>query len=143
MDRLLEVAFRIFGGVILTFFAFVPAWILFHLAKTLFFEPSELDLTAAIALLICAPLLYFFLLLAFRAFTGRGRRQDGGLLPPLALKGFAFSFGAIAVVIAIFGLINGELRPVFGGIGYLAASVLLYQIVRRREKSAADNKSSS
>ncbi len=120
------------------FFAFAPAWILFDLAKTLLLDPSDLDLTAAIAFLICAPLLYFFLLMAFRAFTGKGRKQDGGLLPPLALKIFAFSFGAMAIAIAIFGLYKGELRPVIGGIGYLASAIVLYQVVRRREEGASD-----
>jgi len=138
MERVFEVAFRLFGGVILLFFAFAPAWILFHLAKTLLLDPSDLDMTAAIAFLICAPLLYFFLLLAFRAFTGRGRKQDGGLLPPLALKVFAVSFGAIAIAIAVFGVYQGELRPVLGGLGYLASATVLYRVVRHRERSTSD-----
>lgn len=133
MERPVEVAIRLFGGMILLVFAFAPAWILFHLAKTLLFDPSDLDMTAAIAFLICAPLLYFLLLLAFRAFTGKGRKQDGGLLPPLALKLFAIAFGVIAMAIAAFGLIQGELRPVFGGFCYLALSAVLYRVVKRRE----------
>lgn len=135
MERLAEIIFRFFGGLILLFFAFAPAWILFHLAQTLIFDPSDLDMTAAIAFLICAPLLYFFLLLAYRAFTGKGRKQDGGLLPPLALKLFAVAFGAIAIAIAVFGLYLGELRPILGGIGYLASAAVLYGVVRRRERS--------
>jgi hypothetical protein len=136
MERLIEVVFRIFGGVILLFFAFAPAWILFHLAKTLLLDPSDLDITAAIVFLICAPLSYFLLLLAFRAFTGKGRKQDGGLLPPLALKGLAVSFGVIAVAISIFGIFQGELRPALGGLGYLVPAIILYQVVRRREGNA-------
>jgi hypothetical protein len=138
MERLFEVAFRIFGGAILLFFAFVPAWILFHLAKTLLFDTSDLDLTAAIAFLICAPLLYFFLLLSFRAITGKGRKQDGGLLPPLALKIFAFTFGAIAIAIVVFGLFQGEWRPVLGGIGYFGSAIVLYRVVKQRERGASD-----
>ncbi len=138
MERLLEVAFRLFGGAILLFAAFLPAWILFHLAKTLLLDPGDLDLTAAIAFAICAPLLYFFLLLAFRAFTGRGRRQDGGLLPPLALKFVALFFGAIGIAIAIFGFFQGEPRPVIGGLGYLASAFILHRVVRQREWRVSD-----
>ena len=138
MERPFEVAFRIFGGVILLFFAFAPAWILFHLAKALLLDPSDLDMTAGIAFLICAPLFYFLILLAFRAFTGNGRKLDGGLLPPLALKGLAISFGAIAVAISIFGIFQGELRPALGGLGYLAPAIVLYQVVRRRERIAGE-----
>lgn len=138
MERLVEVTFRLFGGVILLFFAFVPAWILFHLAKALLFDPSDLDMMAAVAFLICAPLLYFLLLLAFRAFTGKGRKQDDGLLPPFALKLFAVSFGVFAIAISVFGLFQGELRPVLGGLCYLGLAVVLYRVVRQREYRASD-----
>jgi hypothetical protein len=134
VEQVFEIAFRVFGGVILLFFAFAPAWILADLAKTLVLAPSELDLTAAIAFLICAPLLYFLLLLAYRAFTGRGRKGDGGLLPPWALKGFAVSFGLIGVAIAVFGAYQGEPRAAFGVVGYLGSALALYSVVRYRAR---------
>jgi hypothetical protein len=134
VQQVFEVAFRVFGGVILLFFAFAPAWILADLAKTLVLAPSELDLTAAVAFLICAPLLYLVLQLAYRAFTGRGRKGDGGLLPPWALKGFAVSFGLIGVAIAAFGAYQGEPRPALGGVGYLGSALALYGVVRHRER---------
>lgn len=34
--------------------------------------------------------------LSMAAFTRRGRKQDGGLLPPLAIQGFAVAFGELA-----------------------------------------------
>ena len=134
MQRAFEIAFRVFGGVILLFFAFAPAWILADLVKTLVLTPSELDFTAAVAFLVCAPLLYFLLLLAYRAFTGRGRKEDGGLLPPWALKGFAISFGLIGIAIAVFGAYQGEPRAAFGGVGYLGSALALYGVVRYRER---------
>ncbi len=133
MQHLFESAFRVFGGVILLFFAFAPAWIFADLAKTLVLSPSELDLTAAMAFLICVPLLYFLLLLAYRAFTGRGREEDGGLLPPWALKGFAVSFGLMGVAIAAFGAYQSAPRAMLGGAGCLASALTLYGVVRHRE----------
>ena len=135
MERPVEIVLRLFGGVILLFFAFAPAWILFHVAKTLLFDPGGLDMTAAVAFLICMPLLFLLLLLAFRAFTGKGRKQDGGLLPPLALKFFALSFGVFAIAIAVFGFFQGEMRPIFGGLAFFGWAVFLYRVVRRRERT--------
>ena len=135
MQRIVESVFRIFGGLILLFFAFAPAWILFDLVKTLIFDPGDLDLVAAAAFLICAPLLYFFLLLAYRAITGRGRKQDGGLLPRWALKVFAVVFGAVAVAIAAFGLLQEEYGAFIGGLGYFGSALVLYKVVRIRERA--------
>jgi hypothetical protein len=134
VQQLFEIAFRVLGGVILLFFAFVPAWILADLATALVLSPSELDLTAAVAFLICAPLLYFLLLLAYRAFTGRGRKEDGGLLPPWALKGFAVAFGLMGVAIAAFGAYQSAPRAVLGGVGCLASALTLYGVVRHRDE---------
>ena len=139
MERLLEIGFRMFGGAILLFFAFAPAWILFHLTKSLIFEPAELDAASAVVFLVCVPLLYFLLLLSYRAFTGRGRKQDGGLLPPLALKAFALVLGLFAIAIAVLGLLHGEFKPVLGGIAYLTVASALYGIVRKRERGEADD----
>lgn len=138
MQRIIEIVFRIFGGFILVFFAIAPSWILFHLAKTLIFDPSDLDITAAIAFLVCVPLLYVLLLLAYRAFTGQGRKQDGGLLPPWALKMLAITFGVLAVAIIVFGFYQNELRPIVGGLGYLVSAAILYRVVKQRESSKHD-----
>ena len=113
------VAYRWFGGGILCFFAFVPAWIGGHVLVQIAQKPSDLDWRAALVLAGCGALLYFFLLLAYRAFTGRGRKQDGGLLPPWAMKGFVHVWGVMAVCIIIMGIYQQELRPILGGIAYL------------------------
>jgi len=134
MQQIVETLYRVFGGLLLLLVAFAPAWILFDLAKTLFLNPGELNLVAAVAFLICAPLLYFFLLLAYRAFTGRGRKQDGGLLPPLALKICAGVLGAFGIAISIFALVTGEVRGAIGGLGPMLLAVVLYRVVRDRER---------
>jgi hypothetical protein len=117
-----SVLFRWFSGAILCFFGFIPAWVFVQVVITLFNEPSTFDLTAVLVLLGSAGLAYFFALIAWRAFTGRGRKQDGGLLPPWAMLGFIHAFGIIAVCIVILGLYQNELRPIFGGIGYLVCA---------------------
>src|SRR5262245_50358933 len=132
MEQALEIVFRYLSGAILLFFAFAPAWILFDLAKTLLLEPSDLDLIAAIAFAVCVPLLYFFLLLAYRAFTGRGRKQDGGLLPPWGLKLLAGAFGAMCLALAAVGVYRGELRMALGGLAFCGMALTLYGIGRRR-----------
>ncbi len=88
--RVFEIIARCYGGAILCFFAFVPAWILFHALADAYTNPKNaLDLTWLGAVAFCIALMYFLLLLAYRAFTGRGRKQDGGLLPPWAMQAFA------------------------------------------------------
>lgn len=85
-------------------------------------KPSDLDWFASGVLAGCGALLYFLLLLAYRAFTGRGRKRDDGLLPPWAMKGFIHLFGVIAVGLIIVGVYQGELRPIIGGVKYLATA---------------------
>ena len=118
-EHWVEVFYRWFAGALLCFFAFAPAWVGGHVLVQVFQEPSDLDWFAVVVLGVCAALVYFFLLLAYRAFTGRGRKQDGGLLPRWAMKGFIHAFGVVAVCLIIAGIYQGELRPVFGGTGYL------------------------
>lgn len=86
---------------------------------TLINEPSKIDFTALLVLLGAAALAYFFALIAYRPFTGRGRKRDGGLLPPCAMMGFILAFGIIAVCITIYGLLNVQWRSVIGGASYL------------------------
>ena len=94
--------------------------------------------TRRAALSICALLLYFLLLLAYRAFTGRGRKQDGGLLPPWAMKGFIHAFGIVAVILVVVGVYQGELRSFAGGLGYLlTAYVALYAYDKRKRDPGA------
>jgi hypothetical protein len=137
-EHWLSVLSRWLSGAILCFFGFIPAWVLIQVIITLLNEPSKFDLTALLVLLGAGALAYFFALLAYRAFTGRGRRQDGGLLPPWAMIGFIYAFGIMAVCIIIFGLFKNEWRPVIGGIAYLvlARGALLMQ---RKSRSDANH----
>lgn len=110
---------RWFGGTILCFFAFIPAWLFVNVIITLLADLNEIDWLAVLALAGTAVLTYFFALLAYRAFTGRGRKQDGGLLPSWVIKGFTHTYGVFGILIILLGLYQKEWRPVFGGICYL------------------------
>jgi hypothetical protein len=117
--------YRLFGACILSFFAFVPIYIGFYSTLAVVAEPSKFDLLFVVVVGICAALAYFLLLLAYRAATGRGRKQDGGLLPLLVMKGFVLLFCVIGVVAACVGAWRGELRPFFGGLAYASLALAL------------------
>lgn len=108
MDGFLKIAFRIFGGCVLSFFAYVPGWIAVRVIVQLISDPEKFDWEAIVVLAVSLALFYFIALLAYRAFTGRGRNEDGGLLPPWALKLFAGAFGVTATLIVIFGIYKGK-----------------------------------
>lgn len=118
------------------FFGYIPGWVFVQVVITLFNEPSKFDLTALLVLLGAAALTYFFALLAYRAFTGRGRKQDGGLLPPWAMLGFIHAFGVIAVCIIIFGFLQDKLLPILGGIGYIVSAY--GALLRHKSRSGAN-----
>lgn len=118
-ENIFEILFRWISGALLCFFGFIPSWIFCNVIITLVNEPSKFDWGAVLALSVSAAGIYFFALLAYRAFTGRGRKQDGGLLPPWAMLGFIHSFGVIAVFCIFFGVYQKEWRPTLGGFSYL------------------------
>ena len=132
----MEMLTRWFGGVILLVFAFAPAWILFHSIVSLIRQPSGLDGATAIIIVVCAGLLYFLLLVAFRAFTGKGRKGDGGLLPPWGLQVFAVAWGAVGIGVVAMGIIEKAPAPVFFGAGYVATAVALFMLAQRRRRKA-------
>lgn len=127
-----SIAFRWFGGAILCFFGFIPGWIFVQVTLTLIRNPAKTDWTALLVLGGAGALTYFFALLAYRAFTGRGRKQDGGLLPPWAMKGFIHTFGIFAVLIIFLGIYKQEWRPIVGGISYL---VIAYRSLLTKSES--------
>jgi hypothetical protein len=140
MDQLrrgIETFYCWYGGLILCFFAFVPIWIGFHAILDAVSDPHTIDGQWFTAVLICSALTYFLLLLAYRAFTGRGRKQDGGLLPPLALQAFAVLFGATGVLISGFGDYNTKPAAIVGGLTYFLAAATLFRVARCRRTGGA------
>lgn len=117
--------YRLFGACILSIFAFVPLYIGFYSTLAVVAESEKFDLFFVVVVGVCAALAYFLLLLAYRAATGQGRKQDGGLLPPLVMKGFVLLFGIIGVAAACVGALHGELQPFFGGLLYAALALSL------------------
>jgi len=145
MSQLRVTVARIYAGLILCFFAFVPAWILVHLLLDLI-DPTEkptYSFRDAIsflgALAVCLALFTFLVLLAYRAFTGRGRQSDGGLLPPLALQAFAMLLGIVAVGAVALGAYHGNLLAIEGGIPYIGAAATVYGLARWRRIKARSN----
>ena len=97
-----------------------------------------MDWRALLVLIGAAAMTYFFALLAYRAFTGRGRKQDGGLLPPWAMKGFIHTFGVFSVVIILLGIYQKEWHPIVGGFGYLFVAYRS-QLIYRWRRSIEDH----
>ena len=116
-------AYRLFCAGILGVFAFVPVYVCFHTLRTVIEEPAKFHLFFILVFSCSAALGYFLSLLTYRAATGRGRKADGGLLPPLAMKGLFLLFGIIAIAIVAMGIWQRELAPVIGGIAYVAVAL--------------------
>jgi hypothetical protein len=128
------VTYRIFGGGILAFFAYVPLFIGWGILKQLIAKPSDTDWIALGVIGGCAALAYFLLLLAYRAFTGRGRKKDGGLLPPWAMVGFALLFCAVGWAVVVMGLIQRDWHAVRGGLVYCATSTTVVAALYRSRR---------
>jgi hypothetical protein len=133
MRTLFQLVGRLYGSAVLCFFAFAPGWVGFNILLQILLKPSELDLTAIIAMAVCFALLYFLLLLAYRAFTGQGRKSDGGLLPPWAMKFFIGAYGAFGILIVIFGAYSGKVIAVLGGLADVSSAVAIYGLLKWRQ----------
>ncbi len=114
---------RCWAGAILCFFAFVPAWILFHGLADIIRNPRPMldanlkDLLMGLGILaFCVALMYFLPLLAYRAFTGRGRKKDGGLLPPPAMQVFAALFALCGAGVSALGIERRDYPVVIAGL---------------------------
>jgi hypothetical protein len=130
--RFFDRAFRWYAAGILCFFAFIPGWILFHALAAAVEDPHTVDLTWFLAVLVCSALIYFLLLVAYRACTGRGRKQDGGLLPPWALQILAVAFGAIGAAVSAFAIHSTDRRTVIGGLVEFLIAAAVFRIARMR-----------
>ena len=116
--------FHWLSALILCVFAFAPIYIGGYVTLLLLREPEKFDLFAVAVLGVCGALSYFLLLLAYRAATGRGRKADGGLLPPLVMKFIFALFAVISLAILAFGIWKGKTVAIVGGVAYLAIATL-------------------
>ncbi|MBB6241576.1 hypothetical protein [Rhodanobacter sp. MP1X3] len=131
--RIFAIFFRLLSAAILCAFAFAPGWVAFGILSQVVAKPSELDLSTIVVLAVCLALLYFLLMLAYRGFTGSGRKADGGLLPPWAMKVFVASFGVIAIFTVASGIYSGKWFPVLGGLTYLFTALSVYGALKKRQ----------
>jgi hypothetical protein len=134
----LVVAYRIFGGGILAFFAYVPLFIAWGIVKQLIAKPSDTDLLAVAVISGCSAVAYFLLLLAYRAFTGRGRKKDGALLPPWAMSVCLFVFCGISVAVVILGVWQRDWRITKGGLAYCCTATGVYFAFRHRHSKTTN-----
>jgi hypothetical protein len=126
-------AIGIVGAGILAFFASVPLYIAWGMIRELIDKPTDTDWRALAVIGGCLALAYFLLLLAYRAFTGRGRKSDGGLLPPWAMSTFVFLFCGLGVAIVIVGAWQRDWQMTRGGLAYCVTATFVYFAWRRRK----------
>jgi hypothetical protein len=141
--RTLPIIARCYAGAILCFFAFIPAWILFHGLADIISDPRPMlnagmkDLLLGMVLLaLCAAVIYFLLLLAYRAFTGRGRKKDGGLLPPVAMRGFAAVFALCGAAVSALGIERGDYLVVGAGLFEFLIGAGVFKLAAARARKA-------
>jgi hypothetical protein len=134
---------RCWAGAILCFFAFVPGWILFHGLADIIHDPQPMlhaklkDLLIGLGILaFCSALMYFLLLLAYRALTGRGRKKDGGLLPPLAMQIFAALFALCGAAVSALGIERQDYPVVFAGLFEFLSGLGVFRLARIRRRMA-------
>lgn len=131
---LLSVFVRFFSGAILCGFAVAPGWVAFDILSQVLANPSEFDRKALVACAVCFALLYFLLLLAYRALTNTELKKDGDLLPPWAMRVFVATFGVLAIITIIFGIYSRKWTPVIGGFAYLGAALSVQATLKIRQK---------
>lgn len=139
MDRLrpgFEIASRWHRGLLLCFFALIPISFGFQATWDAISNPHTIDGPWFTAVLICPALACFLLLLAYRAFTGRGPTQDRGLLPPLALQALAILCATTGTLISGIGVYNTKPTAIVGGLTYFLAAVTLFTRARLRRKAS-------
>jgi len=130
--------FRLFGGGILGFMASVPAWIGYSAFADAIANSRTMDAPWFTTIVVCSALTYFLLPLSLRAFTGRGRKEDGGLLPPLAIKGFAIAFSALGAAVSALGVYASHWGAVIGGLLEFLTGVSLFQLANARRKRRSE-----
>jgi hypothetical protein len=123
LAKILTIVIRLFSGAFFCFIAIAPGWIIIRIVAGAFAHPHDIDLVSVIVLGVCLLLLYFFLLLAYRAITGKGRKTDGRLLPSWAMKAFVASYGAIGILTVILGIRAGAWREIVAGFLILAQAM--------------------
>ena len=140
MDRLrrgFEIASRWHRGLLLCFFALIPISFGFQATWDAVSNPHTVDGPWFTAALICPALTCFLLLLAYRAFTGRGLMRDSGLLPPLALQALAILCATTGTLISGIGIYNTKPAAIVGGLTYFLAAVTLFSRAISRRKASA------
>ena len=114
---------RIFLATLLGVFAFAPCYIAFWTIVQIAIAPLSTSLEAVVVLAICLPVAHFLVVLTYRALTWRGRRSDGGLVPPVAMLILAFLFALLGVAGVVLTLSRSEYLKSVLAFGYLVAAI--------------------
>lgn len=136
LSRVFDRGARVYAGLILCFFAFVPGWIDFQVLRDAIVNLHSIDLAWITAVTVCTALCYFLLLLAYRAITGRGRKADGGLLPHAILQVFAVTFAAMCLFAIAYGAYRADWLAVIHGLLEFFAAVAVFKLAALRRERA-------
>ena len=133
LRRTFGTGIRWYAGLILCAFSLIPGWIEFKATQDAIENARTIDGTWVTAILVCSALCYFLLLVAYRAFTGRGREQDGGLLPPTVLQMLCVVFGVFVGAACLYALFNGHWPEAIHGFLGVVAAAAVFRIAQRRK----------
>jgi len=121
MSHFVALFYRLLGGLILSAFALVCGWGALNVIRGLFAPEERLTVASTAIIAVSLTLTYLLSLLAFRAFTGHGRKQDGRLIPLWALKALVSIYAAFAAIVVGLGLYRGNFQMALGaGISLLS-----------------------
>ena len=130
-----EIVARLFAAGLLFFFAYAPGWLGFQFMMGSIMNPIPENILIGLPVAgLLYGIAYFIALIGWRALTGRGRKEDGALMPPWAMKSIIMAFGVTAILIVILGVMEGKIVTILGGIAYIAASIKALSIVLKRTK---------
>jgi len=104
MEEEANIFSRISGGFIILFVGFDPSYICGVLLYWLASGRENFSFGIIAAVLVSAAIAIPFYFLAFRVFTGKGRKKDGGLVSPYILL-------TMSVLIIVMGVVMGIILP--------------------------------
>lgn len=128
---------RIFAGCIVSAVGFAPSYVCGTLLYWLFTGREELSNGILVAIAISAIIAAPFYLLAYRLFTGRGRKKDGGLISPYFLIIMSVLIVLLGLSIAVLHPNGDAMKSIIGGCVFVLMGISgLSLSIKRIKKNA-------
>ena len=124
---------RVFCCIILLTFSYIPGFIGIHVLADLIHHPNHFNGKLFLVLLACSALFYLFLL-SFRTLTGKGRKEDDGLLPPWMMRGFILTLGVFSILSIFLGFHQKDIRFIIFGLSYVFPALTCYRMIKKRDQ---------